>query len=114
MLDDDWLDPTEVAEWMQLDTQDGAVQDARVEQARAAAAAYVRRVRPDLFVAEPVVVDNPGPAAVLAGMIATKRLYARTGGSGFAEFGPAVALLELDPDVSALLELGAHAPPRVG
>lgn len=106
-----WLPADKVRAWMQLDGAAGSVLPGPVESARLAAAAYVRRVRPDLF-----TVDGGGPGddAILAGLIATKRLNERSNGSGFAEFGATVAFLELDPDVSALLGLGPHAAPRVG
>ncbi len=103
-----WLPPAQVVAWLQLDDPN----DVRVEASRAAAAAYVERVRPDVFGTDPP--GSPGSDILLAGLIATRRLYDRATGDGFSEFGQAVALLQVDPDVSALLGLGPHAAPRVG
>lgn len=112
MDDHAWLPLDDATAWCNVDENADDAKRGVVKQCRDAAAAYIERVRPDLFTEGGGV--TPDDAAFLAGTIATKRLYARLGGSGFAEFGPAVALLELDPDVSALLGLGPHAAPRVG
>jgi hypothetical protein len=80
----------------------------------AAAAAFVERVRPDLFAA----VDAPAPAsdvqlgvALLAG-----RLWARRGTAlGTADYEAGVAsVLRTDPDVSRLLGLAWHGMPGCG
>lgn len=111
-----WLPTDEARRWCGLDETATEEKAAVVESCRDAAAAYVRRVRPDLF--GPAAPDAAGPQvgddAYLAGLIATKRLLNRHDSATFGAFGPAVALLELDPDVSALLGIGPHAAPRVG
>lgn len=116
MSDHGWLPEDEAARWCGLDEAASADKRAVVASCRDAAAAYIERVRPDLFGAD--VADAAGPRvgddAYLAGLIATKRLYGRQDNGSFGVFGPAAALLELDPDVSALLSLGPHAAPRVG
>lgn len=91
--------------------------------ARLAAAAYVRRVRPDLFglAADGVTALTPDPVAhadvVQAGQLVAARLWARrgspTGLASFGEFGPG-AIRSVDPDVERLLGIGRSAAPVVG
>lgn len=86
--------------------------DVDLEAARAGAASYVERVRPDLD-----WVAGPSDDVKLGALILARRFYARKGSpmgvATFAEFG-AAQIVRLDPDVERLLGLGRHAKPRIG
>lgn len=110
----DWLPYAQVVAWLARDDlggPGGGEPDPRLDAAREAAADYIEGARPDVDYA---AADGVPAAVLMAGYIATRRLFDRATGDGFPEFGPAVALLQVDPDVSALLGLGQHARPRVG
>lgn len=121
-----WLSTEAVLGWLSLDT--GSPHAGAVEACRAAAAAYCQQQRPDLLdrlelvdelgqVVSVTETFDAGPSVVMAGMIATARLFARrstpAGLASFGEFG-AAEVLRLDPDVARLLGTGRHAAPRVG
>lgn len=88
-----------------------APQAGAVELARAAAAAYVERVRPADYTA------TVGADVVFGAVLLAARFYSRQGSPGgiasYGEFG-AAAVLRFDPDVAQLLGLGRHARPRIG
>lgn len=116
-----WLDPAAVLRHVEV--KPDAPQAPVVELARAAAGAYVERVRPDLFV--PVVeLDGttsstyvPDAAVVQGAVLLAARWYSRrqspAGLATFAEFG-AAAVVRLDVDVERLLGVGRSGRPRVG
>lgn len=122
----DWLPAATVQAWLQVDAGDAA-RVGVVETCRNAAASWCEEQRPDLFA--DVVTTNPdgtttttpAPApsdsVVMAGVLASARLYARrsspAGLASYGEFG-AAEVLRLDPDVSRLLGVGRYAPPVCG
>lgn len=87
---------------------------AALQQARLAAAAHVRRVRPDLFLDDAVPTTED---VKLGALMLAARLYARRstpqGIATFGDFGPG-AIMRLDPDVERLLGVGRYAKPQVG
>lgn len=101
------VDPSTVDTWLPLPPD----HTADAHRARVAAAAYVRRVRPDLFAGDAVPTDQ---AVIYGAQLLTARLWARrgspTGLASFGEFGPG-AILRLDPDVERLLGVGRHSRP---
>lgn len=104
-----------VLSWTKV--QPGSKQAAVVERCRLAAAQYVEDVRKDLFDAAAPPVFQATDRVVLAGMLATARLYDRVGtasGVAFSELGGAGLILRYDPDVDRLLEIGPFAKPAVG
>jgi hypothetical protein len=107
-----WLPLPDVLDHLTLEADPG---DGQVERARAAAAAYVERVRPDLdWSAEGF---DPGPDIREGGILLAARWHARrsspAGLASYAEFGPA-DVPRLDVDVERLLGIGRNAPPRIG
>lgn len=112
-----WLPTDANLEWLQLDPSSPLVSVA--EWCRRAAAKHCERQRRDLVDAAGTFAVDPDADAdiVLAGLIASARLYARrvtpAGLASFGEFG-AAAVLRLDPDVARLLGTGRYAAPRVG
>jgi hypothetical protein len=110
--------PADPAPWLPLPSDLAALAEPQAtdaQRARLAAAAYVERVRKDLF--DEAGVYTPNQDVVQAGLLLTSRLYARRstpqGLASFGEFGPGT-ILRGDPDVDRLLGLGRHAPPKVG
>lgn len=100
----------------------GSPDEAAVERARLAAAAYVERARPDLATlvgtGDTAVVAYAAPADVVAGaLMLTSRLYARRSSPvGLASYGDlgVASVVRLDPDLERLLGIGRHAAPRIG
>lgn len=122
-----WLPADQALAWLQVEATDTG-RAGVVELCRAAAAAWCEEQRRDLFadvVVETVNPDGtttityaappaPSDSVVMAGVLATARLYARrsspAGLASYGEFG-AAEVLRLDPDVSRLLGVGRYAPP---
>lgn len=112
-----WLPLDRCRAWLRVDA--GNVDElTNVETCRTAAADYCEQQRRDLLLdeaGEPVTVA--GEAAVMAGVLATARLFGRReswlGLASFGEFG-AADILRIDPDVARLLGTGRHARPKVG
>lgn len=102
--------------WLQLDANHAHA--AVAETCRRAAADYCESMRPDLWVtdAEGVRVFAASGRIVVAGLLATSRLYGRRTsplGAAYAELGGA-EMLRHDPDVAQQLGVGRHANPVVG
>ncbi len=108
--------------WLDWTPEGGTQASDDSERARLAAAAYVERVRPDLFTvtvsgADTLVTYDPDAAVVHGARLLAARLHARRstpqGLASFGEFGPA-GILRLDPDVERLLGVGRSATPAIG
>lgn len=86
-----------------------------IDRARKAAAAYCESQRRDLFPRGQITAEAPSDV-VMAGTLATARLYARKGSpvglASYAEF--ATAVLSYDPDVERMLSVGRYGKPGVG
>lgn len=106
-----WVDPAVVS-----DHVDG-VDPAQLEPYTAAAAAWVERVRPDLFDPPPTAPAAISGDVQLAVALLAARLWARRGTAlGTADYGEAgvASVLRTDPDLSRLLGLAWHGAPSCG
>lgn len=115
MSEHSWLPLAGVLDHVGVD--DGSDKADAVERARSAAAAYVERMRPDLWT---TVDDEPIYSAtddiIEAAILYTARLYSRKGSpAGVVSFGDVGATLpRLDPDIERLLGVGRYAKPALG
>lgn len=118
--------PAAASPWLPLETvlaHLGVEADAgaTIDRARAAAGAYVERVRGDLWAADAddpdVAVYVPTPDVLEGAVLLAARWHARKGSpvglASFAEFG-ATQVVRLDVDVERLLGLGRYAGPVIG
>lgn len=111
--------PPDPYPWLPLDAVIGWIGAASapnteaIERARTAAARFCELNRRDLITGG---VFTPDADVVMAGVLATARLYARKGSPAglatYAEF--ATAILSYDPDVERYLGIGRYAAPEVG
>ncbi len=117
-----WLPATRTRAWVGLTPGDDPQLLASAEDCRRAAADWCQDQRPDLWQPAPAgdlpaVTFAATERIVMAGLIATARLYARKGSTAglasYAELGPA-GVLALDPDVARMLGTGVHARPAIG
>lgn len=96
-----------------LSVQAGTPNAAAAERARAAAAAHVQRLRPDLAGPAGYTADD---AVRQGAVLVAARLYSRRGSpvgvASFGDFGASVP--RLDPDAERLLGVGRYAAPQVG
>lgn len=112
MTEHAWLDPDEVT--AALSGQAGVANAGVVESKRIAAATFVERVRPDLFVEG---TFTPPADVVEGAKLLVARLYSRIGSpAGVASFGElgAASVRSFDPDVDRLLQLGPYRKPVIG
>lgn len=95
-----------------------APDDARLELARRAAAAYVERVKPALVWVDAARADVPDTVWEGAILMLTRLLARRGSPQGLAEFagelGTAARVVGTDPDVERMLGTGRYAKPQVG
>lgn len=114
-----WLPSASVLAWLKVEA-DGP-KAALAEVCRKGAADWIEDQRPDLVTTDatipeaPVVTFEATDRVVMAGLLATARLFARAdspnGVVAFAELG-AGSILSRDPDV--MRQLGVGRRPRVG
>jgi hypothetical protein len=100
-----WLDPVTVLAWLKIDPENEAAAS-RVETCRRAAANWCEDERSDLLSTDDPAEFAATDRVVMAGILATGRLVARTdspvGIASFESLG-AAPVLRTDPDVRALL-----------
>jgi hypothetical protein len=119
-----WLDPDDVRDWLQANSQSSDV--VGIERVCAMTEIHVQRARPDAYVfTDPPDDDTPAPPPVFvpdaevyqgAVMYAARECRRRNNPSGTETFGDAglTFVSRYDPDIDRALHTGGYQLPGVG